>query len=107
MEEGTIFWRGSRVEFLGIMAQRCLNRHGWFLVVEEYGGGSWRGLILVSEGRLGKGWRACASELQVVMNYSQSIRGGGVMGDNGYRSSWGEGNSNSEAGAKIYVRDRR
>jgi hypothetical protein len=48
LEEGTkAFWRRSRVGFPALLAQRCSNKHGWFLVVMEYGPGRLRGFILL------------------------------------------------------------
>jgi hypothetical protein len=75
VEGSTVFWRRFGVGFPDIIPQRC-SRHGRFFVVEEYGGGRWRGFILVLEGKHSKGWRAFASELRVVVN-TQSIRCGG------------------------------
>jgi hypothetical protein len=56
------FWKRSRAGFRGIFFQRCANKHGHFLVVEDYGVGR-RGLILVPEGRKGEGWKSFVLEL--------------------------------------------
>lgn len=71
-----VFWKRSWAGFPGIIAQQCANKHGHFLVVEEYGGGR-RGFILVPKRRNDKGWMSFVLELWVVVKYTQSIYGGG------------------------------
>lgn len=51
------------------------------------------GLILMPEGRNGSGWRSFASEMQVVVRYTQSILGGREAGRRDGRSPLGEGNN--------------
>lgn len=48
--ESKVFWRRSRTSFLAILNQRCSNKNGRFLVLEEHGGGRCRGHILVPKG---------------------------------------------------------
>jgi hypothetical protein len=66
------FWRRSRSGSPGIFVQRCANRHGRFLVVEDFGGGKRRGFILVPEGRSGEGWKSFVLELRAVVNFLKS-----------------------------------
>jgi hypothetical protein len=71
-----LFWRRSLDGFPGIFAQRCANKHGRFLTVEDYGGGRRRGVILVPEGRKGEGWEAFRLELLSVVNYMKKVTNG-------------------------------
>lgn len=36
-KDSAVFWRRSRVGFPSSVAQRCANKHGRFLMVENYG----------------------------------------------------------------------
>lgn len=64
----------------GFLAQWCSNKHGHFLVLEDYGGGNQRGFIIISERRYDKGWRSLALELRVILNFfSLSVHGGGSI----------------------------
>jgi hypothetical protein len=56
-----------------ILSQHCFNRHGSFLVIEEYDRREWRGSILVPEGRQGKGWDGFISELRIAINFYQPL----------------------------------
>jgi hypothetical protein len=69
------FWRKSR-DFPGIYAQRCVNKHGRFLTIEDYGDGRRRGVILVPEGRKGEGWEAFRLELLSAVNYMKKVSNG-------------------------------
>lgn len=46
VKSSSAFWKCSRAGFPAIIAQRCSNIHGRFLVVEEYGRGKRRGFYL-------------------------------------------------------------
>jgi hypothetical protein len=48
--------------------QRCSNRFGRFLEVEEFGSGSWRGLIEILKGQQG-GWSSLFAELRKVASF--------------------------------------
>jgi hypothetical protein len=50
------FWDPSRAEYPRIMAQKCANRHGNFLMIEEFDGRRRSGSIMIPEGRRGQGW---------------------------------------------------
>jgi hypothetical protein len=50
------FVKSSRVGNKAFIALRCSNNHGCFLALVEYGGGGWRGFIVIPKGREGKGW---------------------------------------------------
>lgn len=63
MAEATEFFKLSRDGSKALIAQRCSNRSGRYLVVEVYNGGSRRGSIVVPERREGRGWRNFAVEL--------------------------------------------
>jgi hypothetical protein len=69
-----VFWRRSRPGFPGIFAQRCANKHGRFLTVEDYEGGKRRGFILVPEGWKGEGWSAFQSELDSAVKFMKDQR---------------------------------
>jgi hypothetical protein len=69
-----VFWRRSRPGFPGIFAQRCANKHGRFLSVEDYEGGKRRGFILVPEGWKGEGWSAFQSELDSAVKFMKDQR---------------------------------
>jgi hypothetical protein len=68
------FWRRSRIGFPGIFAQRCANKHGRYLIVEDFGTGRRRGLIIVPEGRKGVGWTSFHSELSSAVKQMKVSR---------------------------------
>jgi hypothetical protein len=74
-KNSAVFWRRSRSGFPGTFAQRCANKHGRFLIVEDYGGGRRRGFILVPEGRKGEGWSSFRSELCSVVKHMKEYKG--------------------------------
>jgi hypothetical protein len=49
--------------------QRCFNRHGSYLVVEEFIVDRRSDSILVPEGRASKGWKLLGSELRLALEY--------------------------------------
>jgi hypothetical protein len=51
-----VFWDSSRAGYPRIMAQKCANRHGNFLLIEEFDGRRRSGSIMIPEGRRGQGW---------------------------------------------------
>jgi hypothetical protein len=77
VEDSRVFWNQALAGFPRIIAQRCFNRHGGFLTIEEYNGGRRRDAVLVPEGRRGKGWDLFGSALQSVVEQF-SVRGSGV-----------------------------
>ncbi len=49
VEDSRVFWNQSQPGFPRIIAQRCFNRHGGFLVVEEFIGDRRSGSVLIQE----------------------------------------------------------
>jgi hypothetical protein len=56
VESSEVFWDQSRAGYPRIIAQRRSNRHGCFLIVEEFDGRRRCGNIVIPEGRYGQGW---------------------------------------------------
>jgi hypothetical protein len=71
------FWRRSRSGSPSFFVQRCANKHGRFLIVEDFGGGRRRGCILIPEGRRGEGWNSFILELRAVVTFMKSYVGVG------------------------------
>jgi hypothetical protein len=46
--------------------QRRSNRHGNFILIEEYEGRNHRGSVLIPEGRYGQGWTKLVLELRIA-----------------------------------------
>ncbi|KAE8009276.1 hypothetical protein FH972_005723 [Carpinus fangiana] len=65
-ETSKVFWDQSRAGYPRVIAQKCSNRHGHFLTLEEFEGRRRCGTILVLEGRRGQGWVRVISELGLV-----------------------------------------
>lgn len=74
------FYRSVRVESRAYIVQRCANNHEWYMALVEYGGGRWRGVIIVPEGQEGKGWSKFAVELRKVVAFFDSIVDDGSRG---------------------------
>jgi hypothetical protein len=72
VKNSEVFWDHSRAGYPRIIAQKCSNRHGYFLTIEEFDGRRRCGSILVSEGRYGQGWKRFISE---VRRANSSLRG--------------------------------
>jgi hypothetical protein len=64
-----VFWDPSRAEYPRIMAQKCANRHGKFLMIEEFDGRRRSGSIMIPEGWRGQGWDRLKMEVRRV-NFS-------------------------------------
>jgi hypothetical protein len=64
LQKPEVFWDHSRAGFPRIMAQKCSNRNGRFLTVEEFDGRRKCGSIMVPEGRFGQGWEGFISEVR-------------------------------------------
>jgi hypothetical protein len=75
VQRSEVFWDHSRAGFLRIIAQKCTNRNGRFLTVEEFDG--WRkcGAIMVPEGCYGQGWEGFISKVRWA---NSSLSGGQV-----------------------------
>jgi hypothetical protein len=69
VEDSRVFWNQSLQGFPLVLAQRCFNRHGGFLVVEEFNGDRRSDSIIVLEDKTGKGWELFGLELRWVFEY--------------------------------------
>jgi hypothetical protein len=69
VEDSRVFWNQSLQGFPRVLAQRCFNIHGDFLVVEEFIGDRRSDSIIVPEGKTGKGWELFGSELRRVFEF--------------------------------------
>jgi len=67
--DSRVFWDQSRHGFPRIIAQRQFNRHGGFMVIEEFNGNRRKDSIFIPEGRAGKGWISFREELRRVSEY--------------------------------------
>jgi hypothetical protein len=56
VENFEVFWDQSRAGYPRIITQKCSNRHGSFLTIEEFDGRKKCGSIMVPEGRFGQRW---------------------------------------------------
>jgi hypothetical protein len=70
-KDSSVYWARSIPGLPSILAQHCFNKHGSFLVIEEYDGRERRGFVLISEGRQGKGWDRFIFELRIAINFYQ------------------------------------
>jgi hypothetical protein len=59
-----VYWDPASAGFPRILVQRRSNRHGGFIIMEEFEGSSRRGSVLIPEGRYGQGWTRLLSELR-------------------------------------------
>jgi hypothetical protein len=69
VEDSRVFWDQSQHGFPRIIAQRHLNRHGGFMVIEEFNGDRRKDSIFILEGRSGQGWNRFRAELCLVSDY--------------------------------------
>jgi hypothetical protein len=70
-KDSRVFKDQSKPGFPCVLAQHCFNRHGDFLVIEEYNDRERCGSVLIPNGRLQKGWESFASELWIAINFVQ------------------------------------
>jgi hypothetical protein len=61
-----VFWNQSRAGCPRVVVQRRSNRHGRFIIMEEFEGRTRRGSVLIPEGRYGQGWTRLLSELKIA-----------------------------------------
>jgi hypothetical protein len=66
VDSSEVFWDQARAGFPRIFVQKRYNRHGRFLIIEEFEGRNRRGSILIPEGRHGQGWSRLLSELRTA-----------------------------------------
>jgi hypothetical protein len=69
VEDSRVFWDQSQHGFPRIIAQRHFNRHGGFMVIEEFNGDWRKDSIFIPEGRSGQGWNSFRAELRLVSDY--------------------------------------
>jgi hypothetical protein len=63
VDTSEVFWDQSRAGYIRLTTQRCANKHGRFMFIEEYDGRRRSGTILVPEGWTGQGWARMILEL--------------------------------------------
>jgi hypothetical protein len=68
VQDSRVFWSQSIPGFPRILAQQYSNRHGFFLIIEEYEGRRRSGSVLVPKGRTGEGWERFGVELRLTFN---------------------------------------
>jgi hypothetical protein len=70
VEDSWVFRDQTMLGFLWVLSQKCGNRNGSFLVIEEYNGRGKCGSIFVPKGRNRQGWNRFAEELRNVLQFS-------------------------------------
>jgi hypothetical protein len=68
-----VFWDQSRAGHPRVIVEKCSNRHGKFLRIEEIDGRKRRGSIMIPEGRYGEGWNRLKMEVSKA-NSSLGVR---------------------------------
>jgi hypothetical protein len=66
VDTSLVFWNQSRAGCPRVVVQRRSNRHGSFIIMEEFEGRIRRGSVLIPEGRYGQGWTRLLSELKIA-----------------------------------------
>jgi hypothetical protein len=102
VEDSRVFWNQSQPGFPRIIAQRCFNRHGGFLVVEEFISDRRSGSVLIPEGRTGKGWEIFGSELRLALEHFKAGFRDTVI-ETGVQAGRDRRRSNAEVLAKTMV----
>jgi hypothetical protein len=67
-----VFWDQSRVGYPRIFMEKCSNRHGNFLTIEEFNGMKRCRSIMILKGRYSQGWERLKSEVSKA-NSSLSV----------------------------------
>jgi hypothetical protein len=62
-ETSKVFWDQSRAGYPWFISQKCSNRHGLFLTVEEFEGTRRCSTILIPKSKHGQGWARVISKL--------------------------------------------
>jgi hypothetical protein len=73
MQDSRVFWDQSQHGFPRIIAQRHFNRHGGYMVIEEFNGDRRKDSIFIPEGRSGQGWKSFRAELRLVSDYFRAM----------------------------------
>jgi hypothetical protein len=66
VDTSVVYWNQSRAGYPRVLVQRRSNRHGRFIIMEEFEGRTRRGSVLIPEGRYGQGWTRLLSELKIA-----------------------------------------
>ena len=74
VENSEVFWDQSRASFPRIIAQKCSNRNGNFLTIEEFDGRRRCGSIMIPEGHYGQGWERLTMEVHRANSSFRSVR---------------------------------
>ena len=74
VETFEVFWDQSRAGYPRIIAQKCSNRHGRFLTIEEFDGRRRSGVILILEGQYGQGLERFISEVHMANSTLHEVR---------------------------------
>jgi hypothetical protein len=74
-----VFWDQSRAGYPRVMVQKCSNRHGKFLTLEEYDGRRRCGSVMIPEGRFGQGWDCLKMEVKRANSSLNGDRGSRVF----------------------------
>jgi hypothetical protein len=90
VENSEVFWDQSRAGYPRIIAQKCSNRHGNFLLLEEFDGRSKCGSIRIPEGRYGEGWDRFLVELCRANSSLRGVRENPVCKKVAVRRSYAE-----------------
>jgi hypothetical protein len=69
------FLKSSRAGSKAFIVQWCVIKFRRYLAIIEYGGGGWRGFVVVLGGRGGRGWAGFVLELQKVLETFQTSFG--------------------------------
>jgi hypothetical protein len=69
VEDSRVFWDQSQHGFTLIIVQWHFNRHGGFMVIEEFNGDRRKDSIFIPKGRSGQGWNRFCAELCLVSDY--------------------------------------
>jgi hypothetical protein len=64
-----VFWDQSRAGYPRVIVDKCSNRHGNFLRIEEFDGRKRRGSIMIPEGRYGEGWDRLKMEVSKANSF--------------------------------------
>jgi hypothetical protein len=77
VRDSRVFWNQSSLGYPRILAQRHSNRHGYFLVLEEFEGGRRTSSVLMPEGKFGVEWTRFAFELCLAKDFVHTGQDGG------------------------------
>jgi hypothetical protein len=64
VDTSEVFWDPTSAGYPRVLVQRRSNRHGNYLLIEEFERSNRRGSILIPEGRYGQGWIRLVAELR-------------------------------------------